>query len=615
MVTITQTKLWKATFYQLISFGGLALCLMVAGVVSADENKRVALVIGNSKYQHVTSLINPANDAEDISNSLERIGFQVTTGKNLDYNGMRLAVRDFTEAAADADVVMIYFAGHGIEIENTNYLIPVNATLKSDRDVEFEAIRLDAIVNAIADTPGLKIVLVDACRNNPFVAQMKRVSTTRSIGRGLAAIEPGGVVVGYAARGGTLAEDGDGRNSPYAKALLEHIEQPGLELGKMFRRIRDRVYDLTDGFQEPFTYGSLPGEDIYLVPKIEKVAMVAPTTQQTMRATQAIAPVPLSRADVMAAAMEINTLRGWSLYAAKYGPQAITEPEVVTRMYEMTPKWAAKEKGNSVLEDLITPDPNSRKEIQAALNETGFDVGIPDGAFGSKTRAGIRAVQLEKGLPETGFVDPGVVVSIGLDWKKYSNADFISSPFADRQYPERLAMLGEYPEIIAVLGCLGLRKSIYGVFRGSFYVALIQSGHVQLARAEAEKCGVDLATITSDAENRFVVKMFSSDPSFVDVGYDSKSKISYKSGPYFGLRKDPGESDAVFGWRWYSGEPVKYTNWLPSKPNKNHGTKKKQYAQFQYEKRGRTDLRNAVAAQWFDGSGIGRSFILEGALQ
>lgn len=614
-MAIAQMKSWKAIFGQLISFGVLVLCLIGSGTVGAGEKKRVALVIGNSEYEHVSSLSNPANDAADISKSLERIGFQVTTGLNLDYNGMRLAVRDFTEAAADADIVMVYFAGHGIEIENTNYLIPVNATLKSDRDVEFEAIRLDAIVNAVADTPGLKIVLVDACRNNPFVSQMKRVSSTRSVGRGLAAIEPGGVVVGYAARGGTLAQDGDGRNSPYAKALLEHIEQPGLELGKMFRRVRDRVYDLTEGFQEPFTYGSLPGEDIYLVPEIAKVAMVVPAAQPTVRAAQIATPAPTTRADVMAAAMEINTLRGWSLYVTKYGPQAIANPEIVTRMYEMAPKWADKETGDSILEDLVAPDSESRRAIQTALNKAGFDVGTPDGAFGPKTRAGITAVQLAKGLPATGFVDPGVLASMGLDWQAGSGVDFISSPFAERQNPEKLAVLGEDPQIVRVLECFGLRKSVYGMFQGSFYVALIQSGYVQAARAEAEKCGLDLATITSAAENSFIVKMFSTDPSFVNVGYDSKTKVSYKSGPFFGLRKDPGEKNAVIGWRWYNGEPVNYTNWLPSKPNKNHGTNKKQFAQFQYEKRGRTDLKSVQASQWFDGSGNGRSFIFEGALQ
>jgi hypothetical protein len=585
--------------------------LFLAGTSLAAAEKRVALVIGNSEYAHVSNLSNPANDAEDLSMSLKRIGFRVTTGLNLDYNAMRLAIRDFTEAAADADIVIIYFAGHGIEIENTNYLIPVNAALRSDRDVEFEAIRLDAIVNAVADTPGLKIVLVDACRNNPFVGQMTRVSATRSIGSGLAAIEPGGVVVGYAARGGTLAQDGDGRNSPYAKALLEHIEQPGLELGKLFRRVRDRVFSLTDGFQEPFTYGSLPGDDIYLVPKTQQVALIPEAPGPAPAPT----PPPVTETDIRAAAVRVNTLRGWSLFSRKVGAEALTDPEIITRMTEMVPLWISASDRQKMLEQVLLPDREARKAVQNGLNGRGIDVGSVDGAFGAKTRAGIKVLQAQLGLSETGMVDPGVMSGLGIDWIPRPDEDFISGAFATRHFPEMLKVLGEHPEIVRSLACLDLRKSVYGVFERRFYVVVLKSGNVVSARREAQNCGLDLATITSARENEFIVDMFRSDPAFVSVGYDSKTGISYKSGPYFGFRKDPGEEDAKIGWRWYSGEPVNYTNWLPSKPNLKHDRSRKQFAQFQYEKRGRSDLKHVVPSKWFDGSGAyGQAFVLEGAL-
>lgn len=242
----------------------LLLAMGEPGTVHAQE-RRFALVIGNSDYEFVGTLPNPANDATDIGKALGRLGFSVTTALNLDYNQMRLALRDFGEVAADADMALIYFAGHGIEIDNTNFLIPINAELKSDRDVEFEAVRLESVIAAIEASRGIKIILIDACRNNPFVADMTRTVASRSIGRGLGRIDPGGVLVGYSARGGTISLDGDGRNSPYAKALLDLIDEPGLEIGKLFRRVRDMVLDETAGAQEPFTYGSLPGEDIFLV--------------------------------------------------------------------------------------------------------------------------------------------------------------------------------------------------------------------------------------------------------------------------------------------------------------------------------------------------------------
>ncbi len=597
-------RCWRTGIW-LLSFGLLVLLMPLR--LEALEN-RVALVVGNSAYQHVSDLSNPANDAKDISASLRRIGFEVTESLNLDYNGMRIALRDFAETAAAADVALVYFAGHGIEIENTNYLIPVNATLKSDRDVEFEAIRLDAIVNAIADAPGLKIVLVDACRNNPFLAQMTRVSATRSVGRGLAAVEPGGVVVGYAARGGTLAQDGEGRNSPYAQALLEHIEQPGLELGKMFRRVRDRVFDLTDGFQEPFIYGSLPGQDIFLVPGLETAALQAPAT-----------PVPLAptvtRKDEVEAAMTVNTMRGWSLISQKYRAASIAEPEVLNRMAEITPNWVKKNGRIGVLEDMLLPDREMKMRLQQELNKAGFDVGTPDGAFGPRTRAGIRSFQAENGFEQTGYVDLAVLASLGIGLQKGADDSFISNPFAVRQNVEELELLGESEEITSILGCLGLRKSIYGTFRDSLYIVMVFSGNIRNARGEAQKCGVDLAAITSAEENTFIVRMIANDPSFFDVGYDSRTNYSYKAGPYFGFRKDPGEGNAIIGWRWYSGEPVKYTNWLPSKPNTTHGKGNKAFAQFQYEQRGRRDLSNVVPSKWFDGSGgYVRSVVLEARL-
>lgn len=343
----------------------LVICLLlIAPLATEAKGKRVALVIGNSAYQYVPDLRNPANDAEDISKALQRIGFAVKQHQNLSYSDMRIALRDFAEAAANAEVALVYFAGHGIEIENTNYLIPVNAALKSDRDVEFEAIRLDAIVNAIAGSSALNIVIVDACRNNPFLAQMKKTSSTRSIGRGLAAVEPGGVVVGYAARGGTLAQDGDGRNSPYAQAFLEHVEQPGLELGKLFRKVRDRVFALTDGYQEPFVYGSLPGEDIFLVPKVEQAALPMLNLQES---DVPVVQPQVAQKNALAAAMKVNTVRGWDLVARSYRTATLSEPEMLKRMAQITPAWTRKSGRFGEIEAALLPYPAQKRKYNKVL--------------------------------------------------------------------------------------------------------------------------------------------------------------------------------------------------------------------------------------------------------
>ena len=231
--------------------------------------KRAALVIGNSAYKHTQSLINPSNDALAIAATLRSIGFKdVEVAIDQDFDSMRDTVRKFGQRAAKLDFALVYYAGHGMEMGGKNYLLPVDAKLRSDRDLDYEALTLNLILRAIEPAKQLRIVILDACRDNPFAAQM-RISGkgTRSVSRGLAQVEPtGNTLVAYASKHGTVAEDGAGDNSPFATALLEHMGVPGLEISMLFRRVRDSVLDQTNRGQEPFVYGSLGGEAIYLVP-------------------------------------------------------------------------------------------------------------------------------------------------------------------------------------------------------------------------------------------------------------------------------------------------------------------------------------------------------------
>ena len=205
----------------------VGLLLTIASVTSAAmADKRVAMVIGNSDYRSVANLPNPVNDAADVTTVLKRLGFAVTTAFDMTSQEMRDALRDFGHDANGADMALVYFAGHGLEISKQNYLIPVDAKLRTDLDVYYEAVPLDLVMAAVSGSKGLRLVLLDACRNNPFAATMKSTSPSRSIGRGLSRIEPGrGTLVSYAAKEGTTADDGQGRNSPYTKALLAHLEQ------------------------------------------------------------------------------------------------------------------------------------------------------------------------------------------------------------------------------------------------------------------------------------------------------------------------------------------------------------------------------------------------------
>jgi uncharacterized caspase-like protein len=252
----------------------------------ALADKRVAFVVGNSAYQNVVALANPANDAAAITDMFKKAAFDVVeTRRDLKNTEMRRALREFTEKARDADLAVIYYAGHGLEVDGTNYLVPVDAVLERDTDAYDEAISLDRILQAIEPAKQLRLVILDACRDNPFAKSMKRTVASRALGRGLAGVEPSrpNTLIAFAAKGGSTAADGDSRHSPFTTALLVHLAKPGLELGKAFRLVRDDVMKSTGNRQEPFVYGSLGGNDVSLVP--------APATPPPQAATDSNAGV------------------------------------------------------------------------------------------------------------------------------------------------------------------------------------------------------------------------------------------------------------------------------------------------------------------------------------
>jgi uncharacterized caspase-like protein len=245
----------------------------------AWATKRVALVIGNSAYQNVALLPNPTNDGAVIASTLKNAGFDVVDSRHdLPANEMRRALRDFADRARDADIAVIYYAGHGMEVDGNNYLIPVDAKLERDTDVYDEALSLDRVLVSIEPAKQLRLVILDACRDNPFAKSMKRTLASRAIGRGLAQVEPASpnTLIAYSAKAGSTALDGDSRNSPFTIALSKHLTTPGLDVRRAFGFVRDDVLKTTSNRQEPFVYGSLGGEDVPLVPA-PVAAPAAPT--------------------------------------------------------------------------------------------------------------------------------------------------------------------------------------------------------------------------------------------------------------------------------------------------------------------------------------------------
>ena len=283
---------------------GVAIVTMVFAHGTALADRRVALVVGNSAYQSVPKLPNPSGDANAVARMFRDAGFDaVEVLINVGNLEFKRAIRKFENVADQADIAVIYYAGHGLEIGGNNYLIPIDARLASDRDADDEAIPLERLVSSADGARRLRLLILDACRGNPFVGTMRRErnrTATRSVTGGLGKVEPTSTdtLIAYAAKAGSTADDGDGEHSPFTTAILRDLPIPGLDVRLAFGRVRDEVLKTTGNRQEPFVYGSLGGGNVSLVP-----ALVKPQE----------APVSDVKAD-FELVQKIGTTRAWEVF-------------------------------------------------------------------------------------------------------------------------------------------------------------------------------------------------------------------------------------------------------------------------------------------------------------
>ena len=246
--------------------------IVMKAVAPLSEN-RMALVIGNSAYQNVAALRNAERDARAIAEKFRDLGFRsVRLVNNLKREQLIAVLENFAKEADGADWAVVYFAGHGMEIGGSNWLMPVDASVKN-ADVQSQAVSLDQVIASVAQAKKLRLVILDACRDNPFQPPAANV---QGFARGLGRIEPGNTtLVAYAAKHGQVAFDGDGNNSPFVESLLKHLDTPGLEINRLFRRVADEVVNKTKR-QEPFTYGRLPDDDFYFKPASDSAKAASP---------------------------------------------------------------------------------------------------------------------------------------------------------------------------------------------------------------------------------------------------------------------------------------------------------------------------------------------------
>jgi uncharacterized caspase-like protein len=390
-----------------------------AGAATTDEpERRVALVIGNSAYQFTPNLPNPINDAEAMAAALQRLGFEVAKGIDLDGAETELIIRDFAKKLPGADVALFFYAGHGMQVARQNYLIPVDAQLADETDLHFEATDLNLVLNLMEREPRVNLVFLDACRDNPLSQKLARsMGSTRStaVGRGLALVDaPDGSFIAFATQPDNVALDGEGSHSPFTSALLNHIETPGLSLSDMMIRVRNDVKATTNGQQVPKEESSLTSS-FYFQPAAEQaIASVEPSAAPSGGAAAPAASTVDKEVVFWNSIKDSQSPGQFEAYLAQF-PDGTFAPLARVRLEELTAKPAEQQVATLTTPEAAAPAAEQiersigltrqgRSRVQLALTLLGYGTGGTDGVLGPKSRAAISAWQVDHGESATGYL-------------------------------------------------------------------------------------------------------------------------------------------------------------------------------------------------------------------
>ncbi|HLG81477.1 MAG TPA: caspase family protein [Bradyrhizobium sp.] len=405
----------------------LSLILMLFSADAALADKRVAFVVGNGAYKNVAQLPNPPIDAKAMASTLRNVGFEVIEGTNLTRDTMTAKLLDFGKKAQGADVAVFYYAGHGIAISGTNYLLPVDADIKSEMDVKLgAAINVDVTLDQTMGDAKVKLVFLDACRDNPFAAKIK-ANTTRSVavGQGLAEMKSGeGTLIAFATGPGQTALDGqEGTNSPFTRALIAHITEPGVEIQQAMTEVRAQVSDETSKGQLPWGHTNLTGS-VYLNPAAATPAAAgAPAASGTAPALASTTPNTDVELEFWRSVKDSNKPEELNAYLSSY-PNGQFRSLALARIASLDNGTAGKDKdskdmtrnltavdpatfseeSSQVTEDQIGLDRGQRRDVQRRLNGLGFDTKVT-GKFDDDTRSVIKRWQAARGYPVSGYLN------------------------------------------------------------------------------------------------------------------------------------------------------------------------------------------------------------------
>jgi hypothetical protein len=339
------------------------ICGLVLATLALDDalaQRRVALVIGNSAYRNVATLPNTINDANAIAALFRKAGFDIVdTRQDLGVVDFKRAIREFMITSRNAEIAVLYYAGHGIEASGTNYLIPIDAKLATDYDAEDEAVPLDRVILALEPAQRLRLIILDACRDNPFLRKMQRSLAMRAVASGLAKVEPASTdtLIAYAAKAGSVSYDGSGSNSPFTTALIKYIGEPGIDIRIALGRVRDEVLKTTGRRQEPFVYGSLGGTTVSLVPPPEaKKQEPTPVANEGSEVRQAYELT-----------LQVGTKEAWESFIKAYstGLYADLARAQLAKLTAVTARETAKPAGAKVEADRLALRQRQEEEQRA----------------------------------------------------------------------------------------------------------------------------------------------------------------------------------------------------------------------------------------------------------
>jgi uncharacterized caspase-like protein len=397
------------------------ICMAFATTSAAWADKRVAFVVGNGAYKNVAQLPNPPIDAKAMAGVLRNVGFEVVEGTNLTRDTMTQKLLEFGKRAQGADVAVFFYAGHGIAISGTNYLLPVDADIKSEMDVKLgAAINIDLTLDQTMSDAKVKLVFLDACRDNPFAAKIKSNATRSvSVQKGLAEMKSGeGTLIAFATGPGQTALDGqEGTNSPFTRALLAHITEPGVEIQQAMTEVRAQVNEETSKGQLPWGHTNLIGA-VYLNPAAAPAA-ASPAASGAPPVTTASTNAGGNDVELefWRSVKDSNKPEELNAYVTNY-PNGQFKPLALARIaaLENGASTATRnltagvdpatftEDATQVTEDQIGLNKNQRRDVQRRLTGLGFDT-KPSGAFDDDTRVVLKRWQAARGYPSTGYLN------------------------------------------------------------------------------------------------------------------------------------------------------------------------------------------------------------------